>query len=249
MSVKIGITERGDATVDMSWVDKFNSVNGAILITKNVSDEFIDAVLPFKDKVVLHAACTGYGGTVLEPFVPEWMSQLAQVDKLVKAGFDKNKVVIRVDPIIPTSKGCFTAETVIKTAFTLYDFRRFRVSVLDMYPHVRERFRRAGLPLPYGENFQASDEQFSKANSMIAKLLSDFPDIQIECCAENKLANATYTGCVGPKEFELLNIQMPENITCGHQRKGCMCVDGVKTELLDCKHRCKHGCLYCYWKD
>lgn len=34
---KIGITEAGDAGVDLSWVDKMGSVDGAVLITKCIS--------------------------------------------------------------------------------------------------------------------------------------------------------------------------------------------------------------------
>ena len=36
----IGITERGDAAIDYSWIRKLDSVDGAILITKNVSQMF-----------------------------------------------------------------------------------------------------------------------------------------------------------------------------------------------------------------
>lgn len=61
-SYKIEITEAGDAGVDLSWVDKMESVDGAVLITKCISPDFSDAALKFKDKVIIHATITGYGG-------------------------------------------------------------------------------------------------------------------------------------------------------------------------------------------
>lgn len=51
---KIGITEAGDAGVDLSWVDKMGSVDGAVLITKCISPNFVDAAMKFKDKIIVH---------------------------------------------------------------------------------------------------------------------------------------------------------------------------------------------------
>lgn len=138
---KIGTTEHGDAGLDLSWVSRLGRMDGAIVITKQVSPRFRDAVLANSNKLVVHATTTGYGGTVLEPNVPPLDEQLNAVVALVQAGFPKEKVVIRVDP----------AEGVIK-AFMDAGFSRFRVSIIDMYPHVRERFKQVGLPLIYGES-------------------------------------------------------------------------------------------------
>ena len=43
--MKIGITERGDAGLNFDWRDKLPSVDGAVLITKCLNDDFIEAVL------------------------------------------------------------------------------------------------------------------------------------------------------------------------------------------------------------
>ena len=40
MSLKIGITEAGDPAFDYSWVDKISEMDMAILITKNITDEY-----------------------------------------------------------------------------------------------------------------------------------------------------------------------------------------------------------------
>ena len=62
---KIGATDGGDAGLDLSWVDKLNTVDGAIVITKNLTQGFRDAVLSNKDKLIIHATTTGYGAMLV----------------------------------------------------------------------------------------------------------------------------------------------------------------------------------------
>lgn len=60
--MKIGITERGDAGLDYTWVTKLNKMDGVILITKNLSDKFIQTVTDcYKSypNIIVHAGCTG----------------------------------------------------------------------------------------------------------------------------------------------------------------------------------------------
>ena len=91
---------------------------------------------------------TGYGHSILEPNVPTPYKEFAAIMELVKAGFPMSRIVVRVDPIIPTEKGLSVAyHTMI--SFMEMGFQRYRVSVIDMYPHARNRFKEAGLPLPY----------------------------------------------------------------------------------------------------
>lgn len=107
---KIGITEAGDAGLDLSWTSKMNQVDGAILITKCVSPDFYDAALKYKDMVIIHTTFTGFGHSVLEPFVPEPYDEFGAITALINDGFPKSKIVIRIDPIIPTKKGIETAK-------------------------------------------------------------------------------------------------------------------------------------------
>lgn len=137
---KIGATEAGDAGLDLTWVKNLDRVHGAVVITKNITPAFYEAALKYRNKLVIHTTCTGYGGSVVEPRVPEVKQFFNSVVALVKDGFPKEKIVIRVDPIIPTEKGLERAQRVIEV-FLQEGFSRFRISVIDMYPHVRERFR------------------------------------------------------------------------------------------------------------
>lgn len=52
---KIGITEAGDAGLDLSWKEKLGTVDGAVVITKCVSPAFYNAVLANKDRLIVHA--------------------------------------------------------------------------------------------------------------------------------------------------------------------------------------------------
>lgn len=255
---KIGITEAGDAGLDLSWVDKLDTVDGAIVITKCVTSPFYDAVLANKDKLIVHATFTGYGHSVLEPCVPPPYDEFDAIMALERAGFPNERIVIRVDPIIPTSKGVETAKNVIKT-FMDVGFSRFRVSIVDMYPHVRERFKTATIPLPYGESgFSPSAEQIQAVDEMLEdvskywSLIGNrevFRDtLRIECCAEPSLTNAIQCGCISGYDLKLLGLtEEDEPDSPGFQRPKCLCYSG-KTELLKHKERCSHGCLYCYWR-
>ena len=255
---KIGITEAGDAGLDLSWEDKLDSVDGAILITKRLSHEFFDAVLRHKDKVIVHATVTGYGKTVVEPNVPTSGWQLGSASALVKCGFPKEQIVIRVDPIIPTTKGCVRACNVMRTAILL-GFNRFRISLIDMYPHVRERFSEAGLPIPYDGKFSPSKEDYGNVNAVVLAckmlyqgLLRPAKELRIEACAEPGLftddrIGVIQCGCISAYDLALLGLDADDADQAGHQRKNCLCYSG-KVELLQTKQQCPHKCLYCYWR-
>ena len=245
--MKIGITESGDAALDYAWVNKTNSCDGIILITKNLTDDLINKIMTHPDKFIVHATCTGMGGTMIEPNVPDYSHQLAQIQKLLDAGFPEERVVVRLDPIVPTERGLKTAQKVIDAA----PIKRFRISVLDTYPHVRERFRKAGVPLPYGENaFQATPAQFDALRTWLE---NQSDDCVFEACAEPKLSGTKHvsiTGCVSANDLVKFGISSDEisGLATGKQRATCLCLS-CKTELLQNKKRCPHGCLYCYWKD
>ncbi len=245
--MKIGITERGDPSIDFSWVEKANQMDGVILITKNLTDKVIEKASQNIDKYIFHVSCTGYGGTVIEPNIPRFCEQLLQAKKLLDMGVPTERVVIRIDPIIPTTKGLRTAGMVFLNAYSM-GFRRFRISVMDAYPHVRERMREVGIEPPYGESFTAPKEMFEDTNSIIRQLKELHPDIVIESCAEGLLTSTEMTGCVSQKDLMIFGLETNNTDNAGYQRKGCLCCS-AKTELLTNKSQCPYKCLYCYWKN
>lgn len=264
--MKIGITERGDASIDYQWKGKLPSVDGAILITKNLTDQFIDTVIKCYengDKLIVHATCTGWGRTDFEPNVPDYKTQLHQLKKLIKKGFPADHCVLRIDPIFPTLSGLNRVMEVIhefqkqKTGI-----KRIRISVYDEYHHVKERLKAAGYRPCYGENFHASPKQMESVANALRQFsyctYSHHGQVtmrnQFETCAEDLLVKRyphsfKQVGCVSNKDIELMGLEpvlnKEEN---GQQRTGCHCLT-CKTELLTNKYRCPNQCIYCYWKD
>ena len=231
MSLKIGITEAGDPSFDYSWVEKMSNMDMAILITKNITDKFIEEILKVKNKVILHVTCTGYGGTVVEPNVPIYTNQLDQVKKLISYGFPENQVVLRIDPIIPTRKGFGNVMKVLsyKRQIGLDNIKRVRISVLDNCKHIQERFAKNGLPVLYNGNFQASKEDFENVDSVIRQLRA-LHNVVFESCAEPYLTETEKVGCVSQKDLDIFGLKNDTNDLKG-QRKTCLCIAG-KTELL-----------------
>lgn len=264
--MKIGITERGDASIDYQWKGKLPSVDGAILITKNLTDQFIDTVIKCYengDKLIVHATCTGWGGTDFEPNVPDYKTQLHQLKKLINKGFPADHCVLRIDPIFPTLSGLKRVMEVIhEFEKQQTGIQRIRISIYDEYNHVKERLKVAGYNPCYGKNFHASPKQMESVANALRQFsyctYSHHGQVtmrnQFETCAEDLLVKRyphsfKQVGCVSNKDIELMGLEpvlnKEEN---GQQRTGCHCLT-CKTELLTNKYRCPNQCIYCYWKD
>ncbi len=263
--LRIGITERGDAALDLSWVRKQDGVSGLILITKNVADKgFQECVLnKLHVPAIIHCTCTGMGGTEMEPEVVPAEEQLKGLLDLINKGFPAERCVVRIDPVLMPE----AAESVIIKAKEMFPPEilkkmRFRISLMDIYPHARERcgavkekLEAQGKPVPVqvlkiaeNKGFQLPAHVVSDTRGMLEK----YPEITFETCAEPRFngGNIEHTGCVSVKDLGRMEIrcdtsdimQNPQN------RNGCLCL-ACKTELLNARHRCGHGCMYCYWKD
>ena len=65
----IGITEASEIAFNLDAFDYL--YDGNIIITKRLTNALIDKLVEHKDKIILHLTVTGYGSSVLEPFVPK----------------------------------------------------------------------------------------------------------------------------------------------------------------------------------
>ena len=192
--MKIGITERGDAALDTSWIPWVQDGKPTILISKDPQKLY--EILKENDLLenknyIVHCTITGMAGTVIEPNVPNCNSLQGFTKIALKIG--SMRTVLRVDPIVPTEKGTDTAFKVIKSAQARAQ-SRIRISFLDMYNHVKERFKLADVPIPY-ESFHAP---FDMRITSFKKLLKLFPlDLtRLEVCGE---PDFECTGCVSIK--------------------------------------------------
>lgn len=251
MAIKIGITERGDAGIDLSWFDHLYKVDGVVLITKNITDKFMQCVLTMQSKhfpTLIHATITGHGRTVVEPHVPDSSYTIQRIKELIDKGFPQEHIVIRIDPILPTTKGLETVKRLLQTLESeIPNFRsmRIRISVIDDYRHVKQRFKNANLPTVYPDGqFYATDAQFQA----VIQTLLPYKD-QIECCAEPKLGIFKQQGCISLTDIQCMNLPITNDMFKNPQnRYGCTCLS-CKTELLNNRYQCPHQCKYCYWKD
>jgi hypothetical protein len=234
--VKIGITERGDAGLDFIWMRTAKDYDGVILITKHLSHKFIEEAARINS--IVHATITGYGGSIYEPNVPKLIMSKIYFDLLVEK-IGAQRVILRIDPIIPDDRGIAIAINVYEQFHIKSGKKtRVRISFLDQYPHVKERFIKVGLkPLDY---------QFHAPIELRKKIAAYFPDAEI--CGEPGME---CVGCVSEKDLKVLGIdavplQGYDRIKAV-QRPECKCLI-YKTEMLKTKGQCPHGCIYCYWK-
>lgn len=238
---RIGITEAGEVSFDLSVFDRL--YEGNIIITKRLTDKLNDKLVKHQDKIILHLTCTGYGGTVLEPFVPTVEQTYNKFLQLINKGFPISHVVLRIDPCIPTEKGKQTMINVIE-AFKNDRITRVRFSILDMYKHVKERFTDKGLPIPY-DTFHAPLQDRLEIYEILKAYGSNF-NFDVEVCGEPDIESIS---CLSQKDIDILGLK-DKIILIGNkeQRKSCHC-PANKTELLRGKpHRCENSCLYCFWK-
>lgn len=247
--MKIGITERGDAGIDLSWHDKLDTVDGAIIITKKITDAFIEKILTSSKPVILHCTCTGWGNTWLEPNVPCYKEQIDMLKNLVSKGFPLENIVLRIDPIIPTTEGIQRACEVLEYANSNIEISRIRISILDEYRHVKNRLASLGRDTFYpGTSFYATKDMINQ----VVVALTKYP-YMYETCAEDFLASKSnqfiITGCVSEKDLNIMEINIPDGLLENMQnRKGCHCLS-CKKELLSYKAQCPNRCVYCYWQN
>lgn len=242
--MKIGITERGDAALDLSWSYRLGAVDAAILITKNAAGGlFQNHVLMSGRRIIVHATVT-FLGKAYEPNVPESDVVIDGLERFIGKGFPAERIVLRLDPLMRAEqvRGFFRVAERIRGM----GISRVRFSFLDVYPHVRRRFVDRGLPSPA--------VGFTLEKRLMEHLLGIFVPgaldlgFSVESCAERiKYPGVETVGCISAKDLALLGFSKKGAAPSGRQRKDCLCIAG-KTELLAGKHPCAHGCVYCYWK-
>lgn len=228
--MKIGVTERGDAGLNLVWLEalKRGVVDGVIAITK-APQNLLGRKLPAQ--VVVHCTITGHGGTALEPGVQPPEVTLDAYHELV-ARYGGERIVLRIDPILACDPAMATKAEHVHS----FAQGRVRISFMDFYDHVRERFAAAGIVYDQPD-FDAP--QILRRD--IWKKLG-----QPEVCAERGMV---CTGCVTARDVKAMGLMEElSGITDARQRRYCCCA-AEKKELFVSRQRCKHECLYCYWRD
>lgn len=246
-SQRFGTTEISDPCFHLELFD--NLYEGNLIITKRLTNAFIDKLIEHKEKIILHCTVTGMGGTKIEPLVPPKEVMFEKVKSLIEKGFPVGQIVLRVDPIVPTEKGVQTAVNTMNLFLPL-GIQRVRISFLDMYEHVKQRFKDENVPLPY-ETFHANVKTREQAIRQIIENVNG--DYELEFCGEpptTNFANISNTPCLSQRDVDILGLTDKIKLE-GNKgaRKHCGCPEN-KTELIkDKPKQCANKCLYCFWKN
>lgn len=248
---RIGTTEIGEIAFNLDAFDRL--YKGNIIITKRLTDKLIEKLIEHKDKCILHVTCTGMGGTKIEPFVPRPDATRNKVVELINKGFPVEQIVLRIDPIVPTEKGMVTAISTIEL-FRGLGIKRIRISFLDMYKHVKERFSENGIPLPdnYDINgFHANESARYAALTELTNICNGL-GMEIEMCGEPPITGINFVNipCVSQKDIDILGLTDEIKLEGNKEaRKNCGCPANKSELLKTTPKRCSNGCLYCFWKD
>lgn len=271
----VGITERGDAALNEDWVDwVYKKGKPAILITKNAPLLQQNHPDIFFQNVIIHATCTGLGGTLFEPNVPNYKEILDWLSR--KNDRIRKNIVLRVDPIIPALHPIGVDLHVLNNQHADFDIKninavlgfdvvqywknlksilevasnlrvRVRISFMDLYDHVVYRLKDCNENLHnYLLNAYKGKLHYplEKRKSVLDTLKQEYPLLDFEICGEPGME---CTGCVSKKDLDILGIYSDGNVELLGNRNGCCCL-AMKKELLNTKGQCPHKCLYCYWK-
>ncbi len=273
---KIATTETYDPTLCIDeWVKRDKEFDFLLYITKVLTPRIIriltDEQSPWawmNKPSVLHLTVTGWGDTDLEPNVIDCDSILYRMGQLISKGYPKERIVLRIDPIIPTDNGMGSFSAIVSKGLN-YGITRYRSSVMQLYQHSAERLQKTSewneINRVYKRKFMPSNNDlesigfFEKIKYVVeaakrsATNIHNIGNITFESCATKLLTDCGFEniGCMSERDL-LINGLNPDDLDIpkGHQRTSCMCL--MKHQLIPGGYkrgRCPHQCAYCYLKD
>ena len=247
----IGITEGYDPAYNKDWKD-WAVKKPTILISKDFPKVHKELLGVFPSNIIFHVTCTGLSKTIFEPNTPSVNTILSSISNL--NDYQKNHIVLRVDPICPplfkVQRKEFDGEKYQTEVFKILKFGadnnlRIRISFLDLYNHVLNRLDNYPVIKNYLEESYEKmihiplDKRIEYLNE-----IENFVGRKVEVCGEPGIA---CTGCVSKTDLDILGIDLQKTVGQGAQRPSCACL-ALKKELIPIKKMCPHKCLYCYWK-
>jgi hypothetical protein len=238
---EVGITEGSDPSIEtinwQKWVFEFK--RPAILISKDPMQMFNQLRQHEDANVINHCTITGLAKTDLEPNSPTVPLAIQGFFNLAKL-FGPERVVLRIDPIFPYGDFLARAIAIHKKVTREWSKQypenkiRVRISFMDMYPHVIDRFAKLKIDIPWGIDFHAPLAR----RSLVWRHLG-----QPEVCGEPGIS---VVGCVSNYDLDILGVKKRTTAVTG-QRRACACL-AVKRELQPRRGHCALKCAYCYWR-
>ena len=202
-----------------------------------------------------HFTITGLGGTKVEPHIPTPKESTEQALSVIEElHINPESVTLRIDPIIPEliDKQMDTIPRILE-AFSKTGVKDCRISIVDYYPHAREKLGKLGIEHPYG--FQADGSTKALIINQLFHLTCRF-NMDLHLCAESIPENLISStgididteGCASAESWRRLGISDLQSLI-RKQRRECTC-DLRKEDLLaGLEKGCSpDGCAYCYWR-
>lgn len=111
---------------------KLTEIN--IIRTKNLTDDFVNFCIKYKDRIFLHVIINGMGKTIFEPHIPTVKKMFEQLHKLISNGFPQKQILVVVDPILPNDIGLNALKLLLRV-FTEYKLLRLRFVRFNVLPY------------------------------------------------------------------------------------------------------------------
>lgn len=199
-------------------------------------------------RVTVQVTVTGMGGTPWEPGVQKPEEALGDIALLHKY-LTSEQVSLRYDPIIPDVNDDPDDIRAVLSSAKDMGVSAVTTSVLDVYPHVRQRI------LLSGDVVASLPPSFQYARHLRYSILSSFVGIaaslgmKVRICCEDGYEGYQAAGCdwvLESMERVLGRHVVPDDLPKGTQRKSCGCPKFE--QILPYDPRCGCRCLYCYVK-
>ena len=266
MQFRIGTTETYDPSLCIdSWKNTIGEYDFILYITKVLNPEVISVLTSdefMKKMSIIHLTCTGWGGSFLEPNVvaPEVFCDKAK--QLIAAGYPAERIVWRVDPIVPIVEGLERFKKSVELGLAV-GVRSFRSSMLQLYKHSYARLLETPIIDEINQIYkgkfwpdkEATFDFYMKLRDVVRDFQSRYDNKLDFCaCASSQLHQCGFKdfACVSVCDFILNGVDAHElwGHQKGTQRAGCGCL--LKHQMIPggySRGRCPNKCLYCYLKD
>lgn len=149
MAKKLHQINECDAFFKLQIPDNPLSFSNMGMMTKTVPEkETINRLLKIDPDMTLMMIITGYGGTWLERNIPDTEKTFKLLENLIiNSGLKRSKIIIVVDPVIPTPMGIERAMAVIDKAVK-NGYRCFAYEFFRSNEKREAKYKEVGAPVP-----------------------------------------------------------------------------------------------------
>lgn len=248
--LRIGITDEFDASLDLSIFDRLCPLMN-IIITRDISNiQFRYLLVKHQQNIILHLVISGWGGTPVEPNIPDIRKTYGYLQSLITEGFDPSHIVLRIDPIIPNDAG-FQLLPKLLDVFSQFPITRLRYKILTQTNNVINRHSWFQACMFMGNPYYSESRNtvFYGAPEWLRKKVYAILDsyawkFSIESCDRyDTVDNPHNIACISHRDLRILGIN-DADIKFTYKKNKCHCPEN-RTSLQNqtytqCPFRCTH---------